>query len=124
MSYVVEIIRPIRKDEILAIANEDGELTIIDEGENWIRLSWARGKETAEFSFQKSRITVTTPRDLIWEKAEALAECLQAEVIGEEDDLAPPQGLLLKPGVFAGRSTWIGWPVLVIVLIMLLVWRW
>jgi hypothetical protein len=36
MSYVIEIIRTISKEEILALARVDEELTVLASGDDWI----------------------------------------------------------------------------------------
>ena len=122
MSYIVEILRPIQKEEVAALVREDSEMSVIAEGTNWIDFAWSRGEAHAVFNFAQGRISVTTPGDEAWEKARVMAQRLGATVIGEEDDLAgrPQAGA----GVLAGRSTWIGWPVLVVVLGALLAWKW
>jgi len=60
--------------------------------------------------------------DKALEKMKLLAEKLGATVIGEEDDLPIPEDI--ERGVFTNRVTWIGWPIMVIVLFVLLIWRW
>ncbi len=122
MSYVVEVIRPIQKKEVLTLIHDDAELTIIAEGENWIDFTWSRGGGQVMFNFAQGRISVTTPGEEAWAKAQALAERLEAAVIGEEDDL--PNRREIKQGLLAGRSTWIGWPILVVLLGGLLAWKW
>lgn len=122
MSYVVEVIRPIRKEEVVDLIPNDSELSIVAEGENWLDVLWSRGREQAVFHFAQGRITATTPNEAAWTKIQSLAQRLGAAVIGEEDDL--PNRPALKPGVFAGRSTWIGWPLLVFLLGAMLAWKW
>ncbi len=122
MSYIVEILRPIRKEELLAIVGSDSELAVLEEGDGWVDVRWARGDDRAVFTLAQGRISVTTPGDGAWEKAQAFARHLNAAVIGEEDEI--PLRKEIKRGVFAGRSTWIGWPILVLVLLAMLIWKW
>jgi hypothetical protein len=122
MSYIVEVLRPIQKEEVAAVVREDSEMSVIAEGKNWIDFAWSRGEEHAVFNFAQGRISVTTPDEGAWEKAHVMAQRLGAAVIGEEDDL--PNRPQTRSGVFAGRSTWIGWPILVVVLAALLAWKW
>ena len=57
-----------------------------------------------------------------WEKLQELAIKLSAEVIGEEDKIAPsPTG---KQNIIHGRSTWVGWPLPVLGLVVALWWKW
>lgn len=122
MSYLVELLRPIRKDELLAIVGDDSELSIVAEGEDWLAIAWSRGDEQALFNFARGRLSLTSPSRAAGQKSCALAERLGAIVVGEEDGLPSPPAM--PSGIFAGRSSWIGWPVLVIVLTALLVWKW
>ncbi len=122
MSYVVEVIRPIQKDEVLTLIHDDAEMSVIAEGENWIDFAWSCGAEQAIFNFAQGRISVTTPSEEAWSKAQVLAQRLEATVIGEENDL--PNRPEIKRGILASRSTWIGWPILVVLLGVLLVWKW
>ena len=122
MSYVVEIIRPISKEEILAIVDEDEELSVIASGDEWIELIWIRNGCTDSIHFAQSRLICASPETETWEKLQEVATRLNAEVIGEEDKIAPsPVG---DQGIFRGRSTWIGWPLLVLGLVVALWWRW
>jgi hypothetical protein len=122
MSYFVEIIRPIRVAELLTIIENDITLSILDQGENWIVFSWADNEEQSEFDYSQGRISITSPTDSAWAKAEELASILNATVIEEEEQLSKyrkTDGDILK-----GRSTWIGWPILVVILAVALFWRW
>lgn len=88
MSYIVEVIRPIRKEEIVSLVRNDSELSIIAEGEKWVDVAWSRGDEQAVFNFAPGRISVTTPSEGAWEKTQALAQRLRAVVIGENSEPA------------------------------------
>lgn len=44
MSYLVEVIRPIRKEEVVALVHADGELSVVAEGDSWVDVSWTRGE--------------------------------------------------------------------------------
>jgi hypothetical protein len=122
MSYVVSIRRTISKSDLLTAIEGDEQFSIISEGDNYIDLMWVDGEESVTFSLSQGEITVTTPSDKAWEKMNRLSQALGAAVIGEEDDL--PIRPQVKRGVFTNRQTWIGWPVLVIVLSVLLIWKW
>ena len=122
MSYFVEIIRPIRVEELLSIVENDITLSILDQGENWIVFSWADSEEQAEFDYSQGRISITSPNDSAWAKAEELASILNATVIGEEEQLSKYRET--DSAILKGRSTWIGWPILVVILAVALFWRW
>ena len=122
MSYVVEILRPIRKEELLEVIEGDPELSIPRQGDAWVDVEWSREQEQELFTFAQGRIAVTTPDERAWEKAHKLARLLDAAVIGEEDEI--PDRPDTEPGLFAGRSTWIDWPILVVTLAALLIWKW
>lgn len=122
MSYLVELLRPIRKDELLAIVDDDAELSVVAEGDDWLAIAWSRGDEQALFNFARGRLSLSTPSQAAAEKSCSLAERLGAIVLGEED--GAPSRPAMPPGIFAGRSSWIGWPVLVIILTALLAWKW
>lgn len=122
MSYVVEVFRPVRAEEFLALAESDPELSVQEQGEGWLTVSWRKGGEEATFELAQGRISVTSPSDHAWAKACELAGQLGAEAVGEVEQAplrsAPPGG-----GA-AVRTLWLGWPVLVVVLAALLAWRW
>ena len=121
MSYVVEIIRPIAKSEVQALVAGDPELAVTAEGEHWMDIAWSRGESTELFVFAQGRLTLTTPSDAAFAKGRKIAESLSAAVIGEEDEVP------IRPatrGSTSVRSAWAGWPVLVLVLAGLLVWKW
>jgi len=122
MSYIVEVIRPIGKEEVVALVRTDNELSVLAEGENWADIAWFRGDEHAVLNLAQGRITVSTPGKGAWEKTQAIAQLLHAAVVGEEDDL--PNRPEARPGVSGARSTWIGWPVLVFLLGAMLAWKW
>lgn len=122
MSYVVSIKRPISKHDLFAATEGDQEFSIVSEDDGAVVLTWARGEEQAMFNLYQGEIVVTTPSDGAWEKMNQLAQTLGAAVIGEEDDI--PVQPEVRRGIFANRVTWIGWPVLVVLLSALLLWRW
>jgi hypothetical protein len=121
MSYVTEIIRPLTKSELQAVVAEDAELAVLTEGETSMEVGWSGGERRPLLFLAQGRLTLTSPDDAAWAKAQEIARKLGAIVIGEEDDLpvrAPAQGSA------SVRSGWVGWPVLVVVLVALLIWKW
>ena len=122
MSYIVEIIRPISKDEVLGLADEDDSLVVIGEGEDWLEIKWTGEKETATFSYSQSRLVITTPTDEVYEKLREISSLLNADVIGEEENTRHVP--IPDSGIIEGRSTWLGWPILTSLLIILLLWKW
>ncbi len=122
MSYVVEIVRPIAPPEFVALIDEDASLTLLERGDDWVEAGWRDGDEKTVFSLAQGRIAITTPDDRAWNKAQEIARRLGARVIGEADELAPPQPI--DPDLVADRSFNLGWPLLAIVLGALLIWKW
>ncbi len=122
MSYVVEIVRPIAPKEFLALIAEDPTLTLLEHADDWVEAGWSDGDEHAVFSLAQGRIAITTPSERAWDKAQEIARRLDARVIGEEDEIKPPQPI--DPEFIADRSINLGWPILVLVLTALLIWRW
>lgn len=122
MSYIFSIKRPISKADLLRAIDGDEEFSVVSEGDAFIDLVWSDGEEKATFNLVQGEISVTTPSDNALEKMNHLAEKLGAVVIGEEDDLPIPKDI--ERGVFTNRVTWIGWPIIVILLSILLIWRW
>jgi len=100
----------------------DEQFAILSEGDNFIDLVWSAGEDKATFNLVQGEITVTSPSEKALEKMDFLAEKLKAVVIGEEDDLTIQAEI--KQGIFSNRVTWIGWPIMVIALLILLIWRW
>jgi hypothetical protein len=123
MSYVVAVKRVISIAEIAALAKADSSLCITRQDEVTVDLLWAAGTEEGFFQLVHGELQCTTPSTAAAQKLAAIASALGATVVGEED-LIPLHGTQPRPSVFAGRSTWIGWPVLVLVLSALVVWRW
>ena len=106
----------------MALVQADEELSVKASGDDWINISWTRHRFSNSIYYAQSRLTCTSPESEAWEKLQELATKLGAEVIGEEDKIAPPQ--VESPSTIHGRSTWIGWPVIVLVLAAALWWKW
>jgi len=122
MSYVVEVVRPIKADELIALAENDPELTLLERNENWLAVSWRSEDEEATFELSQGRVSVTSPIDKAWEKAHDIAARLGAEVLGEADQ--SPSGRSMSSGRGLAPTLWLGWPILAIVLAVLLAWKW
>jgi hypothetical protein len=123
MSYVVSIIRPIQKREFINLLDANPKFRIESQNDDCAVVRWSDGNESAMFVLSQGSIVVTSPSDTAFKQMQELAKKLNAEIIGEEEKFIIPQRPLRR-GVFAGRATWIGWPILVIVLTILLIWRW
>jgi len=125
MSYVVEIRRTIAMTELLSALAGEPEFRITRQDAETLELEWGDGEAAQAIDFRKGQLSTTSPSDEAVRALARLAGRLGAEVVGEED-LIPRVGadVEIRRGVFAGRSTWIGWPVLVLVLSGLLAWRW
>lgn len=123
MGYVVAVKRAIGKREVVELASADSSLRVTREDNETLDLTWLDGMSDGFFQLVKGEIQATSPSAAAMAKLSSIAKSLGAEVVGEEDLVAPPV-LRGDAGVFSGRSTWVGWPVLVVVLSALLVWRW
>ena len=124
MSYIVSIKRPIQKHELLAAIEGSSEYTVVSETEDGIEMKYSNNNEQSEFLFlSQGEIQATSPSEDTYAALEKLAALLDAEVIGEEEKyFIPPSEI--KRGIFANRDTWIGWPILVIVLTIMLIFKW
>lgn len=102
---------------------DEPSFRIDSQNEDGVVVEWTHGTETTTFVLSQGVIDATTPAEAAYMKMEELAGKLKAEVIGEDEKFIVPR-TPVGPGVFAGRVTWIGWPILVIALTILLIWRW
>ena len=123
MSYVVAVKRIISMAEVLALVEADPSLRITRQDTDTLDVVWSLGSDEGFFQLVQGELQATTPSTPAALKLASLAEALSASVVGEED-LIPQSFPPIQRGVFAGRSTWVGWPLLVIILGVLLVWRW
>jgi len=122
MSYVVTIKRQISKTQLLAAVEGDAEFTVRSGQADEFALEWKSGDESAIFDFFQGEIIVTTPSDAAFVKMQQLSEKLDAKVVGEEDaDAAKTE---IPSGIFTNRTTWIGWPLIVVALTILLIMKW
>ena len=118
MSYMMSIKRTISKADFMQVIEGDSEFSVMADGRAFTVLRWSNGKEHAVFNYAQGEISVGSPSDAVLAKMHALSKALQADLVGEEDDL---------PAAGAGGSvsvTWIGWPIMVVTLLILLIWRW
>ena len=122
MSYIVSVKRVLTKPEVLALVVTDSSLAILREDADTLDITWSDGAEESLFQLVGGELQATTPSTAAANKLSHIAKLLDASVVGEED-LAPSPSTL-RPGVFSGRNTWIGWPLMVLILTALLVWRW
>ena len=123
MSYIVSVKRLIAMPEVLALMQADPSLRIERQDAETVDLVWSQGGDEGFFQMVQGELQATTPSTPAAKKLASIAQALNATVVGEED-LAPHYAGPSVQGVFAGRDTWIGWPVLVLILGALLAWRW
>ncbi len=119
MSHMMSIKRTITKDEFMGAIEGDSEFSVMADGRAFTVLRWSNGVEHAVFNYTQGEITVGSPSEAVLAKMRYLADSFQAELVSEEEGMMPA-------GDDEGdvRSTWIGWPIMVVTLIILLVWRW
>jgi hypothetical protein len=123
MSYVVEVRRPIKIQELLVELGKDAAFQVLRQDADTLEFEWVSGESSTQADFRKGIVSTTSPSDEAFQMLSQLADRLGAEIVGEED-LVPLAYAEVRRGIFSNRSTWIGWPVLVLVLAGLLVWRW
>ena len=122
MSHVVSVKRVLAKPEVLALVAADSSLGIVREDADTLDIVWSDGAEDSFFQLVGGELQAVTPSTAAANKLAEIAKSLGASVVGEEDLVPVPD--TLRPGIFAGRSTWVGWPLMVLILAGLLVWRW
>ncbi len=124
MSYIVSIKRPIQKLELLSAIEGNSQYKVVTETGDGIEIQYLNNSEKPEYLFlSQGEIQATSPSESTYTSMEKLAALLNAEVIGEEDKYFIPSKEI-KQGIFASRHTWIGWPILVIVLTIMLIVKW
>lgn len=123
MSYIVSVKRTIPVSEALAAIAADRSLQVLRQDGSTFSAAWSEGEDEALFDFAQGELQATSPSEAALLKLQSLADVLDATVVGEED-LVPTRSHSLRPGILSGRSTWIGWPAMVLILGALLVWRW
>jgi hypothetical protein len=123
MSYIVSVKRVILMSEILGLVRADPTLRIQRQDSETLDLAWSQDSDEGFFQFVQGQLQATSPSTPAAQKLASVAQTLNATVVGEED-LVPQYPGPAAQRVFAGRSTWLGWPILVVGLGALLAWRW
>lgn len=118
MSYLVEVKRTIALHEVMQIIKRSNELEVHDQ--NPLVPTYGVGKEQEYIYFTGAEMQATSPSDGLVPVLERLAKDLNAELVGEEDNI---------PGGENGndkliKTRWLGWPILVIILLVTLIIRW
>ncbi len=122
MSHMMSIKRTISKTDLLKAIQGDTEFSVLAEGDAFLVLRWSDGQENAVFNLVKGEVTVGTPTVQIMAKMKDLAGKCHAEIVGKDEELdTQEEG---SGGLISNRSTWIGWPILVVVLLTLLIIKW
>ena len=120
MSYLVSIVRPITKQEMLSAVAGDDDFEAVSETDDCIVRKWVGGEREEMFVLSQGTVQVTTPSEGAFNKMQELANKLAAEVIGEEEKYILPTGRPTR----GGGEIRLGWPIVVIILILLLICRW
>ncbi len=122
MADTMSIKRTIAKADLLQAIQGDGEFSVLAEGNAFAVIRWTNGQENAVFNLVQGEITVGTPTPGALAKMNQLAAQFGAEVIGAEENL--PVGSRQNSDDEGGGFMQMAWPVVVLTLIMLLIWRW
>jgi hypothetical protein len=123
MSYICSVRRTIRKREFQALIEGDPSFRIESQNEHGLVAEWFHDGEVTIFVLSQGTIDVTSPSEAAYDKMQELARRLDAALIGEEEQFIVPRAPA-KRGIFAGRTTWIGWPIIVVTLTILLIFKW
>ena len=113
--------RTITKAELMRVIADDREFSVLAEGEAFVVIRWSNGEENAVFNLVQGEVTVGAPTSGAERKMNYLASRLEAEVIGDDENL--PVGASGGGGAKLNVLRF-AWPMLVVVLTALLIWRW
>ncbi len=119
MGYIVTIARRISEAELRAAVDKDNDLEIGERGEGFITIIYKPDPDIYAV-FSNGQIQVTSPDEGLYDKFTALAGHLSAEIVEEDDLLYGNQFDSPAPA----RSIWLGWPFILTLLLLLLIWRW
>lgn len=122
MADTMSIKRTIAKADLLQAIDGDGEFSVLAEGNAFAVIRWTNGQENAVFNLVQGEITVGSPTPGARAKMNQLAAQFGAEIIGAEENL--PVGNRQNSDDEGGGFMQMAWPVVVLTLIMLLIWRW
>ncbi len=118
MSQMKSVKRTITRDEFMGAIEGDSEFSIMADGRAFTVVRWSNGIDHAVFNYTQGEIAVGSPSAGALAKMQYLADTFQAEIVGNEG--VAPAG----DDEDSTTSTWIGWPIMVVTLLILLVWRW
>ncbi len=135
MGYTVEILRKIKKEEVVAALGEDDDFTIEDQTGSQVSFFCVEGGERTYFQYARGIITIERMgEEFAWSKTQQLARKLGADVLEEEEaedieaeDVSPSptrQPFIVENVQPKGDHIGCGWWILWAVLAALLIWRW
>lgn len=119
---MMSIKRTIQKADLLRAIEGDSEYSVLAEGNAFVVLRWTNGQDNAVFNLVQGEITVGTPSDAALRKMNHLADQFGADIIGKDENL--PVQSSGDDDALDSSGTWYGWPIMVVTLLILLVWRW
>lgn len=119
MSQIVTLKRKISTDELRQALKKIDSLSM-DEEHDWGFTIEYELDSTSLVTFSNGELAANSPSDALFQDLETLASLLGAEVV-LEDEVAMVHSAATSN---AGREIVLFWPVLIIVLFALLVWRW
>lgn len=119
MSQVVTLKRNISREDLCVGLDQVENLSLGAEHDWGFSIEYACDPNSL-VTFSNGEVDATSPSDDLLQKLEILASLLGAEVVLEDEVIMPPSGEIAP----RGREIVLFWPVLVLVLVGLLVWRW
>ncbi|MEM8484429.1 MAG: hypothetical protein AAF564_02715 [Bacteroidota bacterium] len=122
MADTMSIKRTIAKADLMQAIDGDGEFSVLAEGNAFAVIRWTNGQENAVFNLVQGEITVGTPTPGAMAKMNQLAAHFGADIIGAEENL--PVGSRSDGEDGADGFMRLAWPLVVVTLVMLLIWRW
>lgn len=118
----MSIKRTIAKGDLMQAITGDSEFSVLAEGDAFAVIRWTNGQENAVFNLVQGEITVGSPTPGALAKMNALATQFGAEVVGGQEGVAG--GGRPNDAEEDGGFMRLAWPVVVVTLVLLLIWRW
>lgn len=119
MSQIITLKRKISKDDLVAALDQIESLSLGEEQECGFTLDYVPDPNSL-ITFANGEVEATSPNDALLQDLETLAALLEAEVILEDEVTTPHSVTTVK----TGWEVVLLWPILIVVLFALLVWRW
>ena len=119
MSQIITLKRKISVDDLLAALEQVESLSPGEEHEWGLELNYAPNPNLL-VTFSSGELMVTSPDDDLLQVLEKLASLLGAELVLEDEEMIPGSSTADK----SGSEVPLLWPIIIVVLFILLLWRW